>query len=137
MWFAPGAASIEHPVTKAALKPRPPADKEVPIPDTQDPRAVLAEWMTNPKNPYFAHAVVNRVWSSFMGRGIVDPVDDFRASNPPTNGPLLDWLAEDFVKHGYDLKHTMAYTRLLSKETAFRFHSLTFQHLNQHFTDGL
>ncbi|MCB1276201.1 DUF1553 domain-containing protein [Prosthecobacter sp.] len=106
-WFAPGAASIEHPVTKAALKPRPPADKEIAIADTQDPRAVLADWMTNPKNPYFAHAIVNRVWSSYMGRGIVDPVDDFRASNPPTNGPLLDWLAQDFVKHGYDLKHLM------------------------------
>lgn len=106
-WFAPGAASIEHPVTKAALKPRPPADKEIAIADTQDPRAVLVDWMTNPKTPYFAHAIVNRVWSSFMGRGIVDPVDDFRASNPPTNGPLLVWLAQDFVKHGYDMKHLM------------------------------
>jgi hypothetical protein len=63
--------------------------------------------MTNPKNPYFAQAVVNRTWSSFMGRGIVDPVDDFRASNPPSNGPLLEWLAQDFVKHGYNLKHLM------------------------------
>ncbi len=106
-WFSPGAASIEHPVTKAALKPRPPAEKEIPIAETQDPRAVLADWMTNPKNPYFAQAVVNRTWSSFMGRGIVDPVDDFRASNPPSNGPLLDWLSQDFVKHGYDLKHLM------------------------------
>lgn len=107
MWFAPGTAGIEHPVTKATLKPRPPADKEIAIAETQDPRAVLADWMTNPKNPYFAHAIVNRVWSSFMGRGIVDPVDDFRASNPPTNGPLLDWLSQDFVKHGYDMKHLM------------------------------
>jgi len=107
MWFAPGNAGIEHPVTKATLKPRPPADKEITIAETQDPRAVLADWMTNPHNPYFAPAIVNRVWSSFMGRGIVDPVDDFRASNPPTNAPLLDWLAQDFVKHGYDLKHLM------------------------------
>jgi mono/diheme cytochrome c family protein len=106
-WFAPGSAGIEHPVTKATLKPRPPADKEITIAATQDPRAVLVDWMTNPKNPYFAPAVVNRVWSSFMGRGIVDPVDDFRASNPPTNGPLLDWLAQDFVKNGYDMKHLM------------------------------
>lgn len=120
-WFAPGAASIAHPVTKAALKPRPPADKEIPIADTQDPRAVLAGWMTNPKNPYFAHAIVNRVWSSFMGRGIVDPVDDFRASNPPTNGPLLDWLAEDFVKHGYDLKHLM---RTIMRSQTYRLSSL-------------
>ena len=106
-WFAPGNAGIEHPVTKVMLKPRPPADKELPIAESQDPRTVLADWMTNPQNPYFAQAVVNRIWSSFMGRGIVDPVDDFRASNPPSNGPLLDWLAQDFVKHGYDLKHLM------------------------------
>lgn len=107
LWFAPGTASIEHPVTKVSLKPRPPADKEIPIAESQDPRAVLAGWMTDPKNPHFAHAIVNRVWSSFMGRGIVDPVDDFRASNPPTNPALLDWLATDFVQHGYDLKHLM------------------------------
>ncbi|MEZ5388023.1 MAG: DUF1553 domain-containing protein [Prosthecobacter sp.] len=120
-WFAPGEASIEHPVTKAALKPRPPADKEVPIAETQDPRAVLAKWMTDPKNPYFAHAIVNRVWSSFMGRGIVDPVDDFRASNPPTNAPLLDWLAKDFVEHGYDLKHLM---RTIMRSQTYRLSSL-------------
>ncbi len=120
-WFAPGAAGIEHPVTKAALKPRPPADKEIPIADTQDPRAVLADWMTNPKNPYFSQAIVNRVWSSFMGRGIVDPVDDFRASNPPTNGPLLDWLAQDFVKHGYDLKHLM---RTIMSSQVYRLSSM-------------
>jgi hypothetical protein len=77
--------------------------------------------MTNPKNPYFAQAVVNRTWSSFMGRGIVDPVDDFRASNPPTNGPLLEWLAQDFVKHGYDLKHLM---RTIMLSQTYRLSSL-------------
>lgn len=120
-WFAPGTAGIEHPVTKASLKPRPPADKEIPIAETQDPRAVLADWMTNPENPYFAHAIVNRVWSSFMGRGIVDPVDDFRSSNPPTNPALLDWLAADFVKHGYDLKHLM---RTIMLSQVYRLSSL-------------
>jgi len=120
-WFAPGSAGIEHPVTKAMLKPRPPADKELPIADTQDPRTVLADWMTNAKNPYFAQAVVNRTWSSFMGRGIVDPVDDFRASNPPTNGPLLDWLAQDFVKHGYNLQHLM---RTIMLSQTYRLSSL-------------
>ena len=120
-WFAPGTASIEHPVTKVSLKPRPPADKEIPIAESQDPRAVLADWMTNPKNPHFAHAIVNRVWSSFMGRGIVDPVDDFRASNPPTNPALLDWLAADFVQHGYDLKHLM---RTIMRSQIYRLSSL-------------
>ena len=63
--------------------------------------------MTNADNPFFARAIVNRVWAQFFGRGIVDPVDDFRASNPPTNEPLLDWLARDFVNHDYDLKQLM------------------------------
>ena len=49
--------------------------------------------------------IVNRVWADLMGRGIVDPVDDLRATNPPSNGPLLDALADDFRRHGYDLKH--------------------------------
>ncbi len=120
MWAAPGKAAIEHPVTKAMLPPRPPAEKEAAIPDGTDPRAVLAAWMTDPQNPYFAHAIVNRVWSAFMGRGIVDPVDDFRASNPPTNGPLLDWLARDFVQHRYDLKHLM---RTILRSQAYRLSS--------------
>jgi hypothetical protein len=77
--------------------------------------------MTNPKNPHFAHAIVNRVWSSFMGRGVVDPVDDFRASNPPTNPALLDWLAADFVQHGYDLKHLM---RTIMRSQIYRLSSL-------------
>ncbi len=120
-WFEPGEAGIEHPVTKATLKPRPPAGAEIEIAADADPRAVLADWMTDPENPHFAHAIVNRVWSSFMGRGIVDPVDDFRASNPPSNGPLLDWLARDFVAHGYDLKHLM---RTLLRSQVYRLSSL-------------
>lgn len=120
VWASPGKATIEHPVTKVMLAPRPPADKEAPIPETTDPRAVLADWMTDKANPYFAHAVVNRVWSAFMGRGIVDPVDDFRASNPPSNGPLLDFLARDFIAHGYDLKHLM---RTILRSQAYRLSS--------------
>ena len=61
--------------------------------------------MTSTENPYFAKVIVNRVWAEMMGRGIVDPVDDLRATNPPSNGPLLDALADDFRRHGYDLKH--------------------------------
>src|SRR5262249_51320535 len=56
-------------------------------------------------NPYFARAQVNRVWYHLLGRGIVDPIDDFRASNPPVNGPLLDALSKDFVAHHFDLRH--------------------------------
>jgi len=65
---------------------------------------VLADWVVSKDNPYFAKVIVNRVWADLMGRGIVDPVDDLRATNPPSNGPLLDALAEDFRKNGHDLK---------------------------------
>ena len=55
----------------------------------------------------FRCAIANRIWGEFFGKGIVHPVDDFRASNPPTNGPLLEWLAKDFATHGHNLKHLM------------------------------
>lgn len=106
-WFSAGAASIPHPVTAEALAPRALASNKLSLTENQDPRIALVDWMTNPENPFFAKAFVNRVWSHFFGKGIVDPVDDFRASNPPSNGPLLDWLAKDFVAHKFDMKHLM------------------------------
>lgn len=120
-WFAPGAAGIAHPVTAETLPPRALAGEKLTIPEHQDPRAVLVDWMTRPDNPLFAKALVNRVWSHFFGRGIVDPVDDFRASNPPSNAPLLDWLAQDFVAHKFDLKHLM---RTLMSSHLYRLSSL-------------
>ncbi len=79
--------------------------KPVDVPAGDDPRRVLADWMTDAKNPYFARAVANRYWAHFFGRGIVDPLDDMRATNPPANPQLLDALAADLVEHGYRLKH--------------------------------
>jgi hypothetical protein len=105
-YFAPGRA-VKHPVTDEVMKPRPPDGPLVTIATNCDPRTVLAEWLTDPKNPYFSKAAVNRVWASFFGRGFVNPVDDFRVSNPPVNAPLLNALAEDFARHGYDMKHLM------------------------------
>ncbi len=69
-----------------------------------DPRAALVAWMTGPENPFFARAVVNRYWKHFFGQGLVEPEDDFRATNPATNPELLDAMALDFVAHGFDLK---------------------------------
>ncbi|MFO0809465.1 MAG: DUF1549 and DUF1553 domain-containing protein [Gemmataceae bacterium] len=69
-----------------------------------DPRARLADWMTDAKNPFFARTVVNRYWAHFFGRGIVDPLDDMRITNPPSNPELLDALATDMVKHNFSLK---------------------------------
>jgi len=69
-----------------------------------DPRERLADWMTDPKNPYFARAVANRYWAHFFGRGVVDPLDDMRVTNPPSNPALLDALAADLVANNYSLK---------------------------------
>ena len=72
-----------------------------------NPREQLADWMTAPENPYFSQAVVNRVWANFFGKGLVEPVDDFRPGNPPSHPELLEALAEDFRRSGYDLRHLM------------------------------
>ena len=106
-WWYGGKGEVTHPVTDVVMTPKPPDGPEMPYVEGQDPREALADWMGSSDNPFFAKAIVNRIWSDFLGRGIVDPVDDFRVSNPPTNEALLDWLAEDFSSHGYDLKHLM------------------------------
>jgi hypothetical protein len=106
VYFAPGGA-VKHPVTGEVMKPKAPDAPQTAIPEGKDPRDSWMDWLEQPSNPFFARAVVNRIWGNFFGRGIVDPVDDFRSSNLPVNEPLLDWLARDFVAHGYDLKHLM------------------------------
>ncbi len=95
---------VEHPKTRKPMLPRtlgdlPPA--ELP----PDRRTLLAEWAVSTENPFFARMLVNRVWKHLMGRGLVEPVDDLRASNPASIPALLDALAADFVKHDYDLRH--------------------------------
>ena len=104
-YFAPGGV-VKHPVSGSVMVPRPPEGDEY-RPGEGDPRKHLADWMTSPRNPFFARAAVNRVWANFFGRGMVHPVDDFRSSNPCVNPALLDALAADFVAHGYDFKHLM------------------------------
>ncbi len=91
-------------------KPQPPAPLDAPAMDPEDPRdrrEVLATWLTAPENPYFTKAIVNRVWANFMGRGLVEPVDDLRASNPPSNPELFDALADFLIEQDYDLKQLM------------------------------
>jgi len=79
----------------------------IPVPDDQRRRDALAEWLTSKDNPFFAKAIANRVWSYFFGRGIIEPVDDIRASNPPSNPALLDALTKDVIDHNFDLQHLM------------------------------
>lgn len=100
------AKPVLHPLTGEELAPTPLFGTAPPTEDSAaDPRDSLAAWMTSPDNDYFSQVIVNRVWADLMGRGLVDPVDDLRATNPPTNGPLLKALADDFRANGYDLKH--------------------------------
>ena len=105
-YFAPGG-KVKHPVSGTTMSPRPPDGPPIEAPADTDPRRALADWLVTPDNPFFARAAVNRVWAAFFGRGLVEPVDDFRISNPCVNPALLQSLADDFVNHGYDLKHLM------------------------------
>ena len=100
-------------------KPQPPAPLDgSPIANAHaDRRAVLADWLTAPDNPYFTRSIANRVWANFFGRGIVEPVDDLRISNPATNEPLLRALAAHLAKNKYDLKLLM---RLILQSETYR-----------------
>ena len=99
-----GGGSVKHPLTGKEMMPTPLLGQPLDIDPQSDPREVLAEWVTSPENPFFTKVIVNRVWADLMGRGIVDPVDDLRATNPPSNPALLDVLAADFRNNGCDLK---------------------------------
>jgi hypothetical protein len=103
--FLADQGEVKHPLTRETLAPRP-LFGETPTPTPgADARQALAAWITSNDNPYFAQVMVNRVWADLLGRGIVVPVDDLRATNPPSNGPLLAALADDFRRSGYDIKH--------------------------------
>jgi Protein of unknown function (DUF1553)/Protein of unknown function (DUF1549) len=95
---------VKHPGNGKVMSPKPLFPLVVPQPKNADPRSELATWITSSNNPFFAKVAVNRVWADLMGRGIVEPIDDMRATNPPSNGPLLDALADHFRKVGYDQK---------------------------------
>jgi len=97
------SAKVIHPRTRTEVRPAFLDGKPLPESGRNDPRLSLAEWMTS--QPYFAETAVNRMWAYFFGRGLVNPVDDFRSTNPPTHPELLEALAKDFREHGYDLKH--------------------------------
>jgi hypothetical protein len=109
-----------HP-RKGGVVPPHPLDGET-MNDPIDRRVKLAEWLTSAENPFFARNLVNRFWGYFMGRGLVEPLDDMRATNPASNPELLDALAQDFIKGKYDLRHLF---RTIMNSRAYQLSAVT------------
>ncbi|MEZ6111218.1 MAG: DUF1549 and DUF1553 domain-containing protein [Pirellulaceae bacterium] len=100
-----GVAQAQNPKTGEQVKPTGLGSPAEEVGPEDDPRHKLVDWMAADDNPFFAYALVNRYWKHFFGRGLVDPEDDMRVTNPATNPALLEALAQDFIKHDFDLKH--------------------------------
>ncbi len=98
------SGNVNHPITGKSVAPKPLFGVAREVTATEDPRKVLAEWLVSSQNEYFARAGANRIWAELMGRGLVEPVDDLRATNPASNGPLLAALAEEFRRVEFDQK---------------------------------
>lgn len=113
-------ASAKHPKTGQSLSPAGLDAEVAAIPAPDDPRTHFADWMTDPENPFFARALVNRYWKHFMGRGLVEPEDDLRVTNPPSNPELLDGMAAHFVDSGYDMRELI---RLIVQSRSYQFES--------------
>jgi hypothetical protein len=102
--FNSGGGEVVHPLTKTAMKPKFLGGIEPELQPGQDRREVLAKWISSTDNPYFATSVANRVWAHFFGKGIVEPVDDIRISNPASNPELFKSLGDKLVSYNYDFK---------------------------------
>lgn len=103
--FVSGGGEVTQPRTGQTMKVRLLLQGEVDVPADQDRRVVFAEWLTSGSNPFFAKSVANRIWGHVLGRGIVDPVDDFRDSNPASNPELLEYLASELTGSGFSARH--------------------------------
>ncbi len=115
-----GVAQATNPRTQKPLKPTGLGGEPLEIPDYEDPRHQLVDWMSDPDNPFFARALVNRYWKHFFGRGIVDPEDDMRVTNPPSNPELLNALAKSFIDSKFDLKELI---RTICRSNAYQLSS--------------
>jgi hypothetical protein len=103
--FTASKGQVQHPVTGEVLQPTPLFGTAPAVAEGTDPRVVLADWVTSKENPFFGQTMANRVWADLMGRGLVEPVDDLRATNPASNPALLEALGKDFAASGYNVKH--------------------------------
>jgi len=113
---------VTQPRTGKFLPPQPLDRATLKIAPGDDPRVALAAWIIDPKNDYFAGAMVNRLWAHFLGVGLVEPIDDLRASNPPSNSELWNALVKEFVDKKYDRKHLM---RLILNSRTYQLASKT------------
>src|SRR5262249_36217511 len=102
--FAKATGDLNHPRLMKPLPPTPLDGEPMPLDSTADRRVHFANWLTSPKNPFFARAPVNRQFGNSMGRRLAGPVDDVRATNPASNEELFAALSKDFVEHGFDVK---------------------------------
>lgn len=112
----------QHPRTGEPVKARGLGASPADIAATADRRQIFAQWMTEPDNPFFAKAIVNRTWAHYFGRGLVEPIDDLRATNPSTNEPLMEALVAHLKEVRYDIK---AFTRTLLTSQAYQLSAQT------------
>ena len=119
--FVKARGQVTHPVTGEVVLPHGLDGPTLAIAPYDDPRQHLVDWMTSRDNPYFARAFVNRMWAHFFGRGLIEPLDDQRATNPAINEPLLAALADEFVRSGYDMR---CIPRLICTSTTYQLSSL-------------
>ena len=115
--FTKASGEVQHPRLGRPLRPRtltgPPLEFDAAV----DRRRHLAEWLTSKENPLFGRTLVNRVWGNFMRRGLVDPVDDMRATNPASNEKVLTALTKDFTERGFDVKYLI---RLILRSATYQ-----------------
>lgn len=120
-----GIAVAKNVKTGKDVKPIALGDAVPNIAADDDPRLQLADWMGNPENPFFAKALVNRYWKHFFKRGLIEPEDDIRDSNPPTNPELLAALEKHFVESGFDLKELV---KVIARSSAYQLSAIPNEH---------
>lgn len=115
--FEKPAGEVRHPRTGKEVPPSFPFECNFETADGSTRREQLAAWITSPDNPYFARSYVNRLWGYLTGVGIIEPIDDIRAGNPPSNPELLDWLTDEFLQSGFNSQHIL---RLICKSRTYQ-----------------
>lgn len=120
-----GIAQMVNKKTMEPVKPAALGDAVAEIAPDEDPRLRLADWMSSKTNPFFAKALVNRYWKHFFKRGLIEPEDDIRDTNPPTNPELLDALAKHFIESGFDLKEVV---RTITQSSTYQLSAMPNEH---------